>query len=286
MSKIEKLCRLAGVGGALAALVVLPVLLAATAAHAQRTDAFYINYFANAQLGTPSQDDKVRIIDTNVTGNPLCANLYIFDEFQEMQECCGCPVSAGGRLDLSVDGLTWNPVSDFVQTGVPGTPSLLYRGVIHIASTNSEIIPLAGLNPAIYGPCAGSIAAVCDPTGFLYPTVLVPSLRSWTTHLENYAVDFGYVTETRFERTDEPDADLGALQEQCFNRRTTGSGRGNCAAVCAAEGFNPYNHTSNSACIGAGVPYSCCTAPFLGTCEVPSYFIENTGSVPICYTGY
>ena len=125
MSKLEKLCRLAGVGGALAALIMLPVLLAGTPAHAAAPiDAFYVNYFANAQLGTASQDDIVRIIDTNVSEltPPLCAMVYVFDEFQEMQECCGCPLSAGARLDLSVDGLTSNPVSDFVQAGCQRAP--------------------------------------------------------------------------------------------------------------------------------------------------------------------
>jgi len=288
MSKLEKLCRLAGVGGALAALIMLPVLLAGTPAHAAAPiDAFYVNYFANAQLGTPSQDDIVRIIDTNV-GNltpPLCAMIYIFDEYQELQECCGCPLSAGARIDLSVDGLTDNPVSDFVQTGVPGAPSELYRGTIKIVSTTSDIIDTAGLNPAIYGPCAGALAVACDPTGFLYTPVPTQSLRAWTTHLENYEVDFGYVTETRFERTDEPNTDFLSLEEQCFNRRETGSGRGSCAAVCAAQGLNPYTHTDNFLCTGPGAPYPCCTNQYTGHCEVPAYFTE--GEPPLlCYTGY
>ena len=96
MSKLEKVCRLAGAGGILAALVMLPVLLAGTARAASDTDAFYVNYFANAQLGTALQDDVIRVVDDNVrpsnnpstpTGpDPLCAMVYVFDEYQEMQE--------------------------------------------------------------------------------------------------------------------------------------------------------------------------------------------------------
>jgi len=280
MSKLEKLCRLAGVGGALAALVMLPVLLAGTAAHAQ-TDAFYVNYFANAQLGTqppgtPNQDDIVRLIDTNVRQqadqNPLCAMVYVYDEWQEMQECCGCPVSAGGELALSVDGLTWLPTGDFVHIKSAGDPSLLFRGTIKIVSTNAIVTQLPpGL---LNGPCAGDVAVLCDPTGELYPSsgagswTPVASLRGWTTHLQSYTT--GYVTETRFEKTHEPDSDLPILGDACSSVTESSSVvagitevRGSCAAVCSAQGVNPYNPGGPAA---------------------PTYFVE-AGPNSYCYSG-
>ena len=290
MPKLEKLCRLAGIGGTLAALVMLPVLLVGTAAHAQTdTDAFYVNYFANAQLGTRTQDDIVRLIDTNIRGAsesgtnsapfPLCAMVYVFDEFQEMQECCGCPLSAGGRLDLSVDGLTFLPVNDFQTTdGAPTggvSPSLLFRGTIKIVSTNSSITTL---NPsAINGPCAGTNAVICDPTGDVFGYTPTPSLRAWSTHLQSTTQ--GYVTETRFEKADEPNSDLAVLEDICSSNRdrtnylpnatvAQAAARGNCAAVCAAEGSNPY----------PGGHYGSAQLNFLES--------ENGLPAPLCYTGF
>ncbi len=260
MSKLEKLCRLAGVGGVLAALVMLPILLVGTSAHAASdTDAFYVNYFANAQVGTT--DDIIRIIDTNVRSAsasgtnqgpyPLCTMVYVFDEYQEMQECCGCPVSAGGRIDLSVDGLTRLPADDFLAGGITGVPplSLLYRGTIKIVSTNSSITTIS-YSPS-NGPCAGEKAVICDPSLDQFYATPTASLRAWSTHLE--LADDGYVTETRFERTDEPDGDLAVMADTCSSIRNNSqssfnpsaspiaaAGRGTCAAVCASGGVDPY----------------------------------------------
>jgi len=257
MSKLEKVSRLAGAGGILTALVMLPVLLAGTArAAGPPTDAFYVNYFANAQLGTTLRDDVIRVVDDSVrpSGNPstpsapipLCAMVYVFDEFQEMQECCGCPVSPGGRLDLSVDGLTFFPTDDWVTTGgsINGS-SLLYRGTIKIVSTYSTIISVSS-NPGNNGPCAGLTQVYCDATGeFYYPSPL-PGLRAWSTHLLNPTS--GQVAETRFQKTGEPDSDLEVLESECadinsvtnYSPASTSAARGNCAAVCAAPGVNPY----------------------------------------------
>jgi len=240
---------------------MLPVLLAGTAAHA--TDAFYVNYFANAQVGTT--DDIIRAVDANVrdatahgtdTGPfPLCAMVYVYDEWQEMQECCGCPVSAGGRIDLSVDGLTRVPADDFLATpvlGIPG-PSTLYRGTIKIVSTNSSITTLS-YSPS-NGPCAGQNSVICDPSLDAYsgytPT---DSLRAWITHLQTHTGGMdGQFNESRFERTDEPNGDLATMADDCsvirnnsqssFNPDATpaaAAGRGTCAAVCTAGGRDPY----------------------------------------------
>jgi len=281
MSKLEKVCRLAGAGGILAALVMLPVLLVGTARAAVYTDAFYVNYFANAQLGSASQDDVIRIVDTNVrplpsvetpTGPaPLCAMVYVFDEFQEMQECCGCPVSAGGRLDLSVDGLTYFPTDDFETTGqfneacittgdpfpccsgpqagtcgsgILNSPSFLYRGTIKIVSTNSTLLPIDEV--PVSSPCAGYTQVYCDATNA--DSVYTPTgeLRAWSTHLLN--VGNGFISESRFEKTHEPDSDFGVLTTECgsihadtnYSPTNLIAARGNCAAVCAAPGSNPY----------------------------------------------
>ena len=65
---------------------------------------------ATAYAGTIPElitDYNVQLADEEVAiMNPLstnsCALIYVFDNAQNLQYCCGCPVSGNGLLDLSV----------------------------------------------------------------------------------------------------------------------------------------------------------------------------------------
>jgi len=57
-------------------------------------------------------DNIIRLINPNGSGNgglagekdtPVCAMIYVFDNAEEMVECCGCPITSAGLLTLSVD---------------------------------------------------------------------------------------------------------------------------------------------------------------------------------------
>jgi len=67
--------------------------------------------FLTAIVATPA----TAAADSALTGfviepGALCANIYVFDDDQELQECCSCPVTADGVRTLStINDLTSNP---------------------------------------------------------------------------------------------------------------------------------------------------------------------------------
>jgi hypothetical protein len=82
-------------------------------------DAFV--YIINPGLqGTPSDNDG-----SGSAGN-LCANLYVFDANQELQECCSCLITPNGLLRLSVkNDLTANPLTSWSPVHPRGRLALL-----------------------------------------------------------------------------------------------------------------------------------------------------------------
>lgn len=182
------------------------------------TDVYKVSYFDTATATTPSAsgytgaeggqggdgDGIVRI--ANPTSNPvLCAMIYVYDDAEEEQECCGCPVTTEGLRTLSTKSdLTSNP-------WVAGAN--LSAGVIKVVAS----LPNSG---------SGS---VCDPA--LTPS-LTPTLKAWSSHTE-----FGTnsESETAFSTYVEQflDASLDATDEatlvsNCALIVTQGSGRGHC----------------------------------------------------------
>jgi hypothetical protein len=113
---------------------------------------FSITYF-DTTITAPVPDETIRIVNpgiqnTSSTTGDLCANIYVFDATQELEECCSCDVTSNGSLTLSVTtDLTNNP-----DNGVP------------ITSGSIAVIPGTG---------------ACDPTN---PTP-APDLAVWGTHL-------------------------------------------------------------------------------------------------------
>jgi len=77
------------------------------------------------------------------SANPLCALIYIYDDQEHLQECCGCPVSVNGLLTIRLHALTDNPVDHIT----------LKRGLIHILPspdsscdpTSAAVDPTTGL---------------------------------------------------------------------------------------------------------------------------------------------
>jgi len=182
-------------------LLILGVCVLGVSASAQ--DVFKINYFANNVPCAP--DETVRIGSPGTDGTAtLCAMIYVFQDDQQLAECCGCPVTANGLRTLSVcKDLTSNPL-----TG-PGTRPV--DGVIKIVSAT-----LTG--QAHNFPC--------DPTSGVTPT---PTLRAWGTHIQNKVGTAYPVTETEFsDATLSEDELLFNLEEQCSFAQKLGSGKGVC----------------------------------------------------------
>src|SRR5215471_6700437 len=95
---------------------------------AQTADVYQVTYYDNNVANPTLDSGTIRIINPGLTGSPitsdqgvLCANIYVFDDTQEMVECCSCPVTANWLLTISINDLTENPLT--VQP---------FRGVIKI----------------------------------------------------------------------------------------------------------------------------------------------------------
>ena len=180
-------------------------------------DFFKINYFSNNVTGAP--DATVRIdnpgspffttasaVTTTTATNgdvDLCAMIYVFQDDQQLTECCGCLVTPNGLRTLSVSkDLTNNPL-----TGISTKP---VDGVIKILSALPNDTP----------------RGVCDPTVNFEP---VPTIRAWASHIQNKVGTAYPITETPFTDATLSEAEGGLnLLDQCFFAQRLGSGK----AVC------------------------------------------------------
>ena len=117
---------------------------------------YFVIYYSNANT-TGAPDGTLRIInDGDFTGCgvpgtaeaacdgpslPLYADIYVFDDSQEMISCCTCPITADGLLSESVNKqLTSNTFTGRAE---------IQRGVIKVISSNDSEpetpIPTTGL---------------------------------------------------------------------------------------------------------------------------------------------
>jgi uncharacterized protein YjdB len=157
-----------------------------------------VTYFDNAHVSGLAADASVRLSNPGMTGGDLCAMVYVFDQNQEMNECCGCVLTPNGLRTLSVNtDLTSNPL-----TGVT-----LQTGVIEVAPADLASNPTC--NPA-------SIT----PKGLL---------STWATHVQNFPGNAFVETEDSFQRTPLTDAALTTLQSDCSFVGILGSGHGVCS---------------------------------------------------------
>ena len=77
-------------------------------------DTLKVDYFANANTaGAP--DGTVRLTNPGTAGGNLCAAVFVFDQNQEMSECCSCFLSPDGLRTLSVNtDITGNPLTGVI----------------------------------------------------------------------------------------------------------------------------------------------------------------------------
>ena len=181
---------------------------------------YFVTYFSNGNTsGAP--DAVLRLINDGdystyqSEGQPngnLWASIYVFDDSQELQECCNCFISADGLLSESLNKeLMANTLTGRDETS---------RGVIKVIST--------------YNP---------DPTNN-YP---VAGIRGWMTHIQaasNTLAKGGawsqkgpfYVTETELADANLVTAEEAALETSCSYAITLGSGYGVCS--CTPEDYD------------------------------------------------
>ena len=186
-------------------------------------------------------DNIIRLINPNGSANPaisgesqqfVCAMIYVFDDDEEMGECCGCPISSAGLLTLSVDH---DLTSNFVFGNNPDSNS---QGAIAIvaAAQNPNIITFG--SPSNGHLCtlgeSGACNFGCDPTnGPGYTVSTSDNLLGSITHNQVVSANGGGSTSglTEIGLFDDASGDpnnLIYLQNECGGLVGGGSLRGTC----------------------------------------------------------
>jgi hypothetical protein len=132
-------------------------------------------------------DNIIRLVNPNGSANPenggdhsVCAMIYVFDDDQEMGECCGCPLTSAELETFSVENLT----SNWAVTG---------GGERGDHASGALAIVAAAQNPALIGPgnnghfCTASQSEACnlgcDPTNLPgYSVTSASNLLGSITH--------------------------------------------------------------------------------------------------------
>jgi hypothetical protein len=122
----------------------------------------------------------------------LCANIYVFNDQQEMQECCSCQLTANSLMTFSViNDLTSNPANP--------TESL-----------SAGVIKILGSSPTTCTNTPGSVSA-----GTLTAARLAEGLHAWINHTEtmfsNQPPTFPVTTSTSVEEFAHSALDSGEL---------------------------------------------------------------------------
>ncbi len=185
--------------GYLLGLVAIAMILGGSALAQGDNSVYFTTYYSNATLaGAP--DETIRVINDGDTGGTLWASFYVFDDSQELQDCCSCPITPDGVLSESVN----NQLASFALVL---TPEHDYRGVIKIISSSTSAFGTSFTN---------------TPT---------PGLRGFATHVQSTANKYPYGAAP-YSQTETPlfDSNLGSsekslLEALCYYAQQLGSGQ-------------------------------------------------------------
>ena len=168
---------------------------------AQDNSDYFVTYFSNANTAS-APNAVVRFINDGDTEANLFADYYVFDDSQELQECCSCLITPDGLNSEYI-----NKASTQSLTGNTLTGKTLTRGVIKVISD-----------------AAGNAAA----------PVPTPGLRGWGVHIQALTTKTTFaVTETRFADSNLSASEQTLLGELCSFAQILGSGQGVCS--CSTE---------------------------------------------------
>ena len=170
---------------------------------------YLVNFYANNAGPASVADQTLRLINVGQLGTPLttpagdvCANIYVFDNSQEMTACCSCRLKANGLASVSVaKQLTNNPL----------TPIIPSAGVIKIL-------------PIIAGTAACSaVAPFASPDASL--------VQGFSTHVE-VSGSARFITETPLPSSLLGPDEAAFLSNACFFvRYLGGSTYGTCGCT-------------------------------------------------------
>ncbi len=159
---------------------------------------YFVTYYSNANtLAAP--DATLRVINDGDLAMNLWADIYVFDDSEELQECCACVITPDGLLSESVNKqLTANAV-----TGIKPT-----RGVIKVVGSE-----------------------VSTPTSIVFD----PGLHGWMTHVQKLSTGYA-LTEAPLADSNPSGDEENILENLCGYAVILGSGRGTC--TCTPEDFD------------------------------------------------
>ena len=157
MRRIFKLALLVSIGVCVAAWAGI------AAAESEEAGTELQNYFSNANTTggqafvniTAPLEGNLTATDPTVREGETCAMIYVFNDAQAMQACCGCPVTADGLLTINVTTQLANSPA--------ATETLLHDGTIRIVSTLPNAFPGDPVGDNVF--CDPSTSVCCDPTG-------------------------------------------------------------------------------------------------------------------------
>jgi len=160
-------------------------------------------------------------LQTNGVAGALCANVYVFDDDQELQECCSCFISADGVRTFSVtNDLISNPAFNGARMSLGAIKVVGSFGICSSPTT------AAGLTPIVAGPVGADPFAI---GGFR----LAEGLKGWISHAEaiasNLPPSFAFVTSTSVDELANAPLDSSELIELTTNcaanvRQASGAG--------------------------------------------------------------
>ena len=175
-------------------------------------------------------DNTVRLINPTQSDNApsfapglLCAMVYVFDANEELQECCGCPVTNNGLRKLSVK-------TDLVSNPTGG--SIPPAGLVVVVSATPNKSGEPGV-PSQPGPCAPNTACTpyvpCDPA-LEYDAA--PNLAAWITHVDQNHGNQN-ISEVKFSLAPSDNTDVytdgtEGLVSLCHFIHVNGTGHGIC----------------------------------------------------------
>lgn len=201
----------------------------------------------NAPCNTGSNSDNlIRLVNPNGAGNAnlagakaqtVCAMIYVFDDDEEMGECCGCPISSTGLATFSVMyNLTANwALQNGSEQGNIFDPSNGMGAIAIVAAAPNATFPsnCFGLDKACHGGC--------DPTNVPgYNVTSVNNLLGSITHNQMVAgnpldgqAHFGINEVGLSDDAGGDPTNLVYLQNQCGALIGNSSGAGVCS--CPTE---------------------------------------------------
>jgi hypothetical protein len=189
-------------------ILVIALAFGAVSAMAQNApdDVYALGYFSGANT-TGNPDTTVRVINDGSAGEAdLCAAFYVFDNSQELQSCCSCPVTADGIISESVNkNLLGNVLTAAVNKA----------GVLKVLSTAT----------AKSGPSECSASAQ-------YAGAVTPGIRGWITHIQaGKTAATPSITESQLTDSNYTTLEASDLETECQFLIRLGSGHGVCSCT-------------------------------------------------------